>query len=212
MPACSGDASRSAVRRTIPRARHQRLDRSPSRHRPPQRRRRRDRDLLVEGSRVLRGRRRPRPTAFVEGVPRGATRLDLIARPGAGFVPEAGRLGRRTPLSISRDRQLLPRRTWRGRHPAGGARPRGVALHGSVGGRCGTRHGQARVRRNDDGGRHRRIASRRRSRPMGRLPGSTARTSSSPASAARASASRSPTIRPRPRPSSGPRPTTAPER
>jgi D-alanine-D-alanine ligase len=41
------------------------------------------------------------PTAFVEGVPRGATRLDLIARPGAGFSPEAGRLGRRTPLSIS---------------------------------------------------------------------------------------------------------------
>ena len=41
------------------------------------------------------------PAAFVDGVPRGATRLDLVARPGAGFVPEAGRLGRRTPLSIS---------------------------------------------------------------------------------------------------------------
>ena len=30
------------------------------------------------------------PTAFVEGVPRGAHRLDLVARPGGGFVPEAG--------------------------------------------------------------------------------------------------------------------------
>ena len=41
------------------------------------------------------------PASFVDGVPRSATRLDLVARPGAGFVPEAGRLGRRTPLSIS---------------------------------------------------------------------------------------------------------------
>lgn len=41
------------------------------------------------------------PAAFVEGVPRGATRLDLVARPGGGFVPEAGRLGKRTPLAVS---------------------------------------------------------------------------------------------------------------
>ena len=30
------------------------------------------------------------PSAFVEGVPRGAHRLDLVARPGGGFVPEGG--------------------------------------------------------------------------------------------------------------------------
>jgi D-alanine-D-alanine ligase len=41
------------------------------------------------------------PPAFVEGVPRGAHRLDLVARPGGGFVPEGGRLGRRSPLEIS---------------------------------------------------------------------------------------------------------------
>ena len=41
------------------------------------------------------------PSAFVEGVPRGAHRLDLVARPGGGFVPEGGRLGRRGPLDIT---------------------------------------------------------------------------------------------------------------
>ena len=41
------------------------------------------------------------PSAFVEGVPRGAHRLDLVARPGGGFVPDGGRLGRRGPLEIT---------------------------------------------------------------------------------------------------------------
>ena len=40
------------------------------------------------------------PAAFVEGVPRGAHRLDLLARPGGGFVPEAGRFGRRGAIEI----------------------------------------------------------------------------------------------------------------
>jgi D-alanine-D-alanine ligase len=40
------------------------------------------------------------PAAFIEGVPRGAHRLDLVARPGGGFVPEGGRFGRRGPLEI----------------------------------------------------------------------------------------------------------------
>ncbi|HTN79593.1 MAG TPA: hypothetical protein VMK16_07960 [Acidimicrobiales bacterium] len=41
------------------------------------------------------------PPSFVEGVPRGAHRLDLVARPGGGFVPEGGRLGRRSALEIT---------------------------------------------------------------------------------------------------------------
>ena len=41
------------------------------------------------------------PPSFVEGVPRGAHRLDLVARPGGGFVTEGGRLGRRAPLDIT---------------------------------------------------------------------------------------------------------------
>ncbi len=41
------------------------------------------------------------PASFVEGVPRGAQRLDLVARPGGGFVREGGRLGKRAPLAIT---------------------------------------------------------------------------------------------------------------
>ncbi len=89
------------------------------------------------------------PSAFVEGVPRGAHRLDLVARPGGGFVREGGRLGRRAPLDDRCGRELLSRRARRGRHLAGGARPGRGAVHRTERCRRGTRHGQARVRRRD---------------------------------------------------------------
>jgi D-alanine-D-alanine ligase len=38
---------------------------------------------------------------FVTGVPRGARPLDLLARPGGGFVAEGGRFGKAKPLSVS---------------------------------------------------------------------------------------------------------------
>lgn len=41
------------------------------------------------------------PQAFVDGVPKGATGLQLLAVPGGGFVTEGGRLGKRRMLDIS---------------------------------------------------------------------------------------------------------------
>lgn len=38
--------------------------------------------------------------AFLEGVPRGASRLELVARPGGGFVEPGGRLGRSRPIEV----------------------------------------------------------------------------------------------------------------
>jgi D-alanine-D-alanine ligase len=38
--------------------------------------------------------------AFLEGVPRGASRLELVARPGGGFVEPGGRLGRSRPVDV----------------------------------------------------------------------------------------------------------------
>ncbi|MGO8871699.1 MAG: hypothetical protein ACLQPH_09925 [Acidimicrobiales bacterium] len=38
--------------------------------------------------------------AFLEGVPRGATRLQFVAAPGGGFAEPGGRLGRSRPLDI----------------------------------------------------------------------------------------------------------------
>lgn len=38
--------------------------------------------------------------AFVEGVPRGASRLELVARPDGGFVEPGGRLGRSRPVEV----------------------------------------------------------------------------------------------------------------
>ena len=38
--------------------------------------------------------------AFVDGVPKGAGPLRLVAAPGGGFVPEGGRLGRPKPLAL----------------------------------------------------------------------------------------------------------------
>lgn len=41
------------------------------------------------------------PQAFVEGTPKGATPLQLVAAPGGGFVGEGGLLGKRRALPIS---------------------------------------------------------------------------------------------------------------
>ncbi len=41
------------------------------------------------------------PPAFVEGVPRGAQRLELVARPGGGFVREGGRLAKRALIPMT---------------------------------------------------------------------------------------------------------------
>ncbi len=38
--------------------------------------------------------------AFLEGVPRGSSRLELVARPGGGFVEPGGRLGRSRPVEV----------------------------------------------------------------------------------------------------------------
>ena len=168
LPACPRDSTGHLVRGALSRARHQRADRA-SGGRPRWARTAstssplywaRSGDFFEVDTSLA-------PSAFVEGVPRGAHRLDLVARPGGGFVPEGGRLGRRGPLDIDRGRELLPWWPRRGRHAAGRARPRVDQVHRPECCRCCARHGQARVRRRHPG-RGARRASPRRVRPRSR--------------------------------------------
>ena len=156
VPACSGDPSRSAVRRPVARARHQRPHRSPGRHGL-------DRNDGVDVTAIYWAKtgefheveRRPRPHRVRR---RGAARSDppRSRRPTGRRVRARGREARPAHAAGDlRDRELLPRRSGRGRHPAVGARPRGAAIHRPVRRRRGPRDGQAGVRRHDDGRGHR---------------------------------------------------------
>ena len=134
-------------------------------------------DLLVEDRRLPPRAGHARGHGLRQrGARRRPQRLELVARPGGGFVGEgSGRFGKRGAARDQRRRQLLPRRPGRGRHasrprstwPASATparRPAGAALG----------HGQAGLRRGDGGRRPPdpapgRAVARRRPRP--RLPG-----------------------------------------
>ncbi len=116
------------------------------------------------------------PASFVEGVPRGAQRLDLVARPGGGFVREGGRLGKRAPLALTAVVNCCHGGPGEDGTLQAGARPRGRALHRTDGLRCRARDGQARVRRHHARGGAQR-ASPRCVRSVGRtaIPGAVHR-------------------------------------
>ena len=82
---------------------------------------------------------------FVDGAPAAARSRAASPAPTAGSSTAAAW---HAPVALdSRRRQLLPRRSGRGRHAPGRARPRRRPLHRPVRGRRRARHGQARVRR-----------------------------------------------------------------
>ena len=84
--------------------------------------------------------------AFLEGVPRGAKKLQLVAGARRGVLRARGPA---RPGPGRRDRcrpGLLPRGPGRGRHPAGRPRPGRHPLRGADGGRRRPGHGQAGLR------------------------------------------------------------------
>ena len=120
--------------------------------------------------------------------------------PDGGFTEPGGRLGRARAHRHRCRPGVLPRRTGRGRDPAGRPGPGRHPLLGPDGGRCGPRDGQAGLRRAGGRGRAPHPAPGPAGPTAPSPPPSTGPTSSSPGSAARPSASTWSRTSPPPRP------------